>query len=117
MRPGRNRSSWLRRLASDGEPTVYWNDAAATAQPDRTGPDSRTAMALETAEGPGPTAGRRRLRPARRPAIGPPRTPAPTMTRPWVLAELNYGQVKSRPPFELAVLPLGATEPHNLHLP
>jgi creatinine amidohydrolase len=34
-----------------------------------------------------------------------------------MLAELNYGQVKSRSPFEVAVLPLGATEPHNLHLP
>ncbi|MBV8318297.1 MAG: creatininase family protein, partial [Planctomycetaceae bacterium] len=37
--------------------------------------------------------------------------------RPWLLAELNYGYVKSHPPFEVAVLPLGATEPHNLHLP
>ncbi len=37
--------------------------------------------------------------------------------RPWLLAELNYGTVKSQPPFEVAVLPLGATEPHNLHLP
>jgi len=36
--------------------------------------------------------------------------------RPWVLADVNYGQVKHRP-FEVAVLPLGATEPHNLHLP
>ncbi len=33
------------------------------------------------------------------------------------LAELNYGQIKTLPPFEVAVLPLGATEPHNLHLP
>jgi creatinine amidohydrolase len=39
------------------------------------------------------------------------------MRHDWKLAELNYGQVKSRPPFEVAVLPLGATEPHNLHLP
>ncbi len=37
--------------------------------------------------------------------------------RPWLLAELNYGTVKSQPPFQVAVLPLGATEPHNLHLP
>ena len=36
---------------------------------------------------------------------------------PWPLAELNYGQVKAQAPFEVAVLPLGATEPHNLHLP
>jgi creatinine amidohydrolase len=33
------------------------------------------------------------------------------------LDQLNYGQVKASPPFEVAVLPLGATEPHNLHLP
>lgn len=39
------------------------------------------------------------------------------MKRPWLLAETNYGQIKSQAPFELAVLPLGATEPHNLHLP
>ena len=36
--------------------------------------------------------------------------------RPWKLAEANYGNVKGRD-FEVAVLPLGATEPHNLHLP
>lgn len=35
----------------------------------------------------------------------------------WRLAEINYGHVKGRPPYEVAVLPLGATEPHNLHLP
>jgi creatinine amidohydrolase len=37
--------------------------------------------------------------------------------RPWILSELNYGQVKANPVIEVAVLPLGATEPHNLHLP
>lgn len=37
--------------------------------------------------------------------------------RPWVLAETNYGQVQAQGPFEVAVLPLGATEPHNLHMP
>jgi creatinine amidohydrolase len=37
--------------------------------------------------------------------------------QPWRLDELNYGQVKANPPFEVAVLPFGATEPHNLHLP
>ena len=37
--------------------------------------------------------------------------------QPWRLDELNYGQVKANPSFEVAVLPLGATEPHNLHLP
>jgi creatinine amidohydrolase len=35
----------------------------------------------------------------------------------WQLDEINYGEVKTSPPFEVAVLPLGATEPHNLHLP
>lgn len=39
------------------------------------------------------------------------------MIRPWVLSDLNYGIIKSQPKFDLAVLPLGATEPHNLHLP
>jgi creatinine amidohydrolase len=36
---------------------------------------------------------------------------------PWRLDELNYGFVKSSAPFQVAVLPFGATEPHNLHLP
>jgi creatinine amidohydrolase len=36
--------------------------------------------------------------------------------RPWKLAETNYGYTKTHT-FEVAVLPLGATEPHNLHLP
>lgn len=36
--------------------------------------------------------------------------------RPWILAETNYDHVKQLP-YEVAVLPLGATEPHNLHLP
>jgi creatinine amidohydrolase len=36
--------------------------------------------------------------------------------KPWKLAELNYGYVKEHR-FEVAVLPFGATEPHNLHLP
>jgi creatinine amidohydrolase len=35
----------------------------------------------------------------------------------WRLADITYGRVKSSPPYEVAVLPLGATEPHNLHLP
>jgi creatinine amidohydrolase len=37
--------------------------------------------------------------------------------RPWNLAETNYGAVRAQAPFEVAVLPFGATEPHNLHLP
>lgn len=36
--------------------------------------------------------------------------------RPYVLAEANYAYTKANP-YEVAVLPLGATEPHNLHLP
>jgi creatinine amidohydrolase len=36
--------------------------------------------------------------------------------RPWNLAETNYAYVKDHA-YEVAVLPLGATEPHNLHLP
>lgn len=36
--------------------------------------------------------------------------------REWVLAEVNYGYVKEHP-YSVAVLPMGATEPHNLHLP
>jgi creatinine amidohydrolase len=38
------------------------------------------------------------------------------MPRPWKLAEINYGYVKDHP-YDVGVLPLGATEPHNLHLP
>jgi creatinine amidohydrolase len=38
------------------------------------------------------------------------------MMRPWILAETNYSDVKQSD-FEVAVLPMGATEPHNLHLP
>ncbi len=36
--------------------------------------------------------------------------------RPWKLAEITYSDVKGQH-YEVAVLPLGATEPHNLHLP
>jgi creatinine amidohydrolase len=36
--------------------------------------------------------------------------------RPWVLAETNYEHTKKHN-YEVAVLPFGATEPHNLHLP
>ena len=36
--------------------------------------------------------------------------------RPWLLAETNYAYTKEHA-YEVAVLPLGATEPHNLHLP
>lgn len=37
--------------------------------------------------------------------------------RPWNLAETNYLHVRDGAPAEIAVLPFGATEPHNLHLP
>lgn len=36
--------------------------------------------------------------------------------RPWILAETNYAHVNDCR-YEVAVLPMGATEPHNLHLP
>lgn len=36
--------------------------------------------------------------------------------RPWILAETNYAHVKNCH-YDVAVLPMGATEPHNLHLP
>ncbi len=36
--------------------------------------------------------------------------------RPWMLSELTYATVKEAD-IQVAVLPLGATEPHNLHLP
>lgn len=36
--------------------------------------------------------------------------------RPWVLAELSHETVREKR-FEVAVLPFGATEPHNLHMP
>ena len=35
---------------------------------------------------------------------------------PWKLADINYRTVKQHS-YQVAVLPLGATEPHNLHLP
>ncbi len=36
--------------------------------------------------------------------------------RPWILSEVNYAYLKENR-YEVAVLPCGATEPHNLHLP
>jgi len=36
--------------------------------------------------------------------------------RPWKLSEVNYAYIKEHK-YEVAVLPCGATEPHNLHLP
>ena len=36
--------------------------------------------------------------------------------QPWKLAEMNYADAKAHS-YEVAVLPLGCTEPHNLHLP
>jgi creatinine amidohydrolase len=38
------------------------------------------------------------------------------MTRPWILLETNHTYTRENA-YEVAVLPLGATEPHNLHLP
>jgi len=34
----------------------------------------------------------------------------------WVLAEQNHAFIRSQP-WDAAVLPFGATEPHNLHMP
>ncbi|HEV3259712.1 MAG TPA: creatininase family protein [Gemmataceae bacterium] len=36
--------------------------------------------------------------------------------RAWVLAEQNHAFIRAQPP-QVAVLPFGATEPHNLHMP
>ena len=36
--------------------------------------------------------------------------------RPWILSETHYAHTKTSD-YEVAVLPFGATEPHNLHLP
>src|SRR5687768_5877634 len=36
--------------------------------------------------------------------------------RPWIIAETNWKQVKETR-YEVAVLPWGATEAHNWHLP
>ena len=40
----------------------------------------------------------------------------PPESPPWHLARTHYATVKQHK-YEVAVLPLGATEPHNLHLP
>ena len=38
--------------------------------------------------------------------------------RPWMLEELNLARVRQQNvAYQVAVLPMGATEPHNLHLP
>jgi creatinine amidohydrolase len=38
--------------------------------------------------------------------------------RPWLLEELNFGRVRQDSGIcQVAVLPMGATEPHNYHLP
>ena len=36
--------------------------------------------------------------------------------REWILAEQNHAFVRAQK-WEVAVLPFGATEPHNLHMP
>src|SRR5688572_27305381 len=36
--------------------------------------------------------------------------------RPWLLEEVTLADVRQHA-YQVAVLPLGATEPHNLHLP
>jgi creatinine amidohydrolase len=43
--------------------------------------------------------------------------PMPTEPRrPWILAEQNHAHVRGER-WQVAVLPFGATEPHNLHMP
>ena len=37
--------------------------------------------------------------------------------KPWMVRELTWKEFKTGPRYEVAVLPMGATEPHNLHLP
>src|SRR5262249_38783255 len=59
--------------------------------------------------------------PRRAPAGGrPPPTrhflPGDSEMREWVLAEQNHAGIRSEN-WEVAVLPFGATEPHNLHMP
>lgn len=39
------------------------------------------------------------------------------MKRPWRLVDLSYHDVRDGATIEVAVLPFGAIEPHNLHLP
>jgi len=39
-----------------------------------------------------------------------------TRVNPWHLQQITYKAVRERP-YEVAVLPVGATEPHGLHLP
>jgi creatinine amidohydrolase len=38
------------------------------------------------------------------------------MKSPWLLGDLSYGDIKGKIP-QVAMIPFGATEPHNLHLP
>ena len=38
------------------------------------------------------------------------------MERPWILVEQNHFTLPKEK-WEVAVLPFGATEPHNLHMP
>ena len=40
----------------------------------------------------------------------------PATARPWILAESTLDSVR-KSEYQMAILPLGATEPHNLHLP
>ena len=37
--------------------------------------------------------------------------------KPWNLANAPLADIREHGPYEVAVLPLGATEPHNLHMP
>src|SRR5436309_14946842 len=39
-----------------------------------------------------------------------------TLMHPWILAEQTHAFIRGEP-WQVAVLPFGATEPHNLHMP
>ena len=43
-------------------------------------------------------------------------TPSRTGPRPWIIAETNWKHIKETR-YEVAILPMGATEAHNWHLP
>src|SRR5204863_469045 len=87
-------------------------ERAQTSEPGSDGGDGASSA------GSGPQKNETRRRPRSGPAAGPRRNRArrTAVVRPWKLAETNYAYVKEHS-FEVAVLPLGATEPHNLHLP
>src|SRR4051812_33210811 len=53
---------------------------------------------------------------AARTGESPPSFPRAILMREYVLAEQTHAFVREKP-WQVAVLPFGATEPHNLHMP